>query len=124
MKRLWLLFAAVMILSFPVLGWIGTRIYQEMPPFAEQVVTTDGTSRRLTRARFRRARTSGNRSAAWKSVRSGGTAAMSLPTGPPTGCTEKRSFILDRWANAEFGSRVRRARRRAAGPASGPAWRR
>jgi nitric oxide reductase large subunit len=28
--------------SFVVLGWIGTRIYQEAPPIANQVVTTEG----------------------------------------------------------------------------------
>ena len=43
MKRLWWLFAAVMVLSFIVLGWIGTRIYQEVPPIASKVITTDGT---------------------------------------------------------------------------------
>ena len=32
MKRLWLALAVVMVFSFAVLGWIGTRIYQEMPP--------------------------------------------------------------------------------------------
>ncbi|MBL9165978.1 MAG: nitric-oxide reductase large subunit [Planctomycetaceae bacterium] len=42
MKRLWLLFSAVVILSFSVLGWIGTRIYQEAPPIADKVVTTAG----------------------------------------------------------------------------------
>ena len=42
MKRLWLLFSAVVILSFSVLGWIGTRIYQEAPPIPDQVVTTSG----------------------------------------------------------------------------------
>jgi nitric oxide reductase subunit B len=42
MKRLWLLFAMVLIVSFAILSWIGTRIYQEMPPIAEKVVTPDG----------------------------------------------------------------------------------
>ena len=42
MKKLWLLFAAVLALSFSVLGWVGTRIYQEVPPLQVQVVTTDG----------------------------------------------------------------------------------
>ena len=42
MKRLWLLLAGVMVLSFAVLGWIGTRIYQEMPPIPDRVVTTEG----------------------------------------------------------------------------------
>jgi nitric oxide reductase subunit B len=42
MKRLWALFAIVLIVSFAVLSWIGTRIYEESPPIPEKVVTTDG----------------------------------------------------------------------------------
>ncbi len=42
MNRLWAAFAAVLAASFLVLGWIGTRIYREMPPIPERVVTTDG----------------------------------------------------------------------------------
>ena len=42
MKRLWVGFASVLILSFAVLGWIGTRVYQQAPPVPLRVVTTDG----------------------------------------------------------------------------------
>jgi len=42
MKKLWISFAVVLVISFSVLGWIGTRIYQEMPPIPSSVVTTDG----------------------------------------------------------------------------------
>ena len=42
MRKLWLYAAVMVIGSFGVLGWIGTRIYQEMPPIPERVVTTDG----------------------------------------------------------------------------------
>ncbi len=42
MKRLWMFFGLVLVLSFLVLGWIGTRIYQEAPPLPQRVVTTDG----------------------------------------------------------------------------------
>jgi nitric oxide reductase subunit B len=42
MRRLWTLFALVMVASFLVLGWLGTRIYQEAPPLADRVITTDG----------------------------------------------------------------------------------
>ena len=38
MKKLWVSFAVVLVVSFAVLGWIGTRIYQEMPPIPDQVV--------------------------------------------------------------------------------------
>ena len=42
MKRLWLAFGIVILASFSVLGWVGTRIYQEAPPIPDQVVATDG----------------------------------------------------------------------------------
>ena len=44
MKRLWLAFVAVVALSFLVLGWVGVRIYDEMPPVPERVVVSDGTT--------------------------------------------------------------------------------
>ena len=42
MNRLWALFIVVLVLSFAVLGWIGTRIHEEMPPIPARVVSTDG----------------------------------------------------------------------------------
>ena len=42
MARLWLAFGGVMVVSFLILGWVGTRIYQEMPPIPDKFVTTDG----------------------------------------------------------------------------------
>jgi len=43
MSRLWIAFALVLFASFLVLGWIGTRIHDEMPPLVNRVVTTEGT---------------------------------------------------------------------------------
>ncbi|MGA7161075.1 MAG: nitric-oxide reductase large subunit [Bacteroidota bacterium] len=42
MKRLWISFWAVIIISFSVLGWAGLRIYQERPPIPSSVVTKSG----------------------------------------------------------------------------------
>ncbi len=42
MRRLWIGFASVVVVSFAILGWIGTRIYQEMPPIPGRVVSSDG----------------------------------------------------------------------------------
>ncbi len=42
MKKLWLTLIVVIVVSFSVLGWIGTRIYREAPPIPERVVTTEG----------------------------------------------------------------------------------
>jgi len=43
MKRLWIALASVLVFSFAVLGWVGTRIYQQAPPVPDRVVSTDGT---------------------------------------------------------------------------------
>src|SRR5665647_3241704 len=42
MKRLWVSFAVVLVASFSVLGWIGARIYQEMPPIPKSVIDSSG----------------------------------------------------------------------------------
>ncbi len=42
MKKYWIGFSLVIVVSFIVLGWVGVRIYQEKPPIADTVVTTDG----------------------------------------------------------------------------------
>jgi nitric oxide reductase subunit B len=42
MRRLWIAFVAVVLASFAVLGWVGTRIYLQAPPIPDRVVTTDG----------------------------------------------------------------------------------
>ena len=43
MKNLWIAFFAVLLASFAVLCWVGSRIYQEQPPIPQHVVTTEGT---------------------------------------------------------------------------------
>lgn len=43
MKRLWIILGAVFILSFAILGWVGTEIFRQAPPIPKEVVTTDGT---------------------------------------------------------------------------------
>ena len=43
MKKLWLIFGFITLLSFATLLWIGTEIFREAPPIPTQVVTTDGT---------------------------------------------------------------------------------
>jgi nitric oxide reductase subunit B len=42
MKRLWIIFIAIFILSFAVLGWIGTEIFRQAPPIPRAVVTSNG----------------------------------------------------------------------------------
>ncbi|MBA4105627.1 MAG: nitric oxide reductase large subunit [Pirellula sp.] len=101
MKRLWLLFAGVLIISFSVLGWIGSRIYQEAPPIADTVVTTAGET----------VVASGEIEAGqnvWQSL--GGMQVGSIwghgsyvaPDWTADWLHREAVFILNRWSNAEF----------------------
>ena len=42
MKKLWIIFGAVFLFSFSILGWIGTEIFRQVPPIPKTVVATDG----------------------------------------------------------------------------------
>ncbi|NLI15173.1 MAG: hypothetical protein GX409_02680 [candidate division Zixibacteria bacterium] len=42
MKKLWMAFILVVVISFSILGWAGFKIYQEKPPIPSSVVTTEG----------------------------------------------------------------------------------
>ena len=42
MKNLWMIFIAIFVFSFAVLGWVGTEIFRQAPPIPREVVTTDG----------------------------------------------------------------------------------
>ncbi len=101
MKRLWLAFAAIMIFSFLVLGWIGTRIYQEMPPIPDQFITTDGVTL-IDHGEI------GAGQNVWQSM--GGMEVGSIwghgsylaPDWTADWLHRESMFILDKWGNAEF----------------------
>src|SRR5262245_44101921 len=42
MKRIWIVFIVIFVLSFSVLGWIGSEIFRQKPPIPREVGTTDG----------------------------------------------------------------------------------
>ncbi|MGE5401003.1 MAG: nitric-oxide reductase large subunit [Ignavibacteriales bacterium] len=42
MKKYWVGFTLVILISFSILGWIGTKIYHQAPPVADRVVTSTG----------------------------------------------------------------------------------
>ena len=43
MKKLWILLIGIMLISFSVLGWIGSEIFRQAPPIPREIVSTDGT---------------------------------------------------------------------------------
>ena len=102
MRRLWLTFAAVLVVSFTVLGWIGTRIYQAAPPIPERVETPDGQvligAGEITRGQN-----------VWQAL--GGMEVGSIwghgsyaaPDWTADFLHREALFILDTWAQAEYG---------------------
>jgi nitric oxide reductase subunit B len=101
MKRLWILFALVLTLSFGVLGWVGTRIHDEAPPIPNQVVTTDG------KVVIDAGEIEAGQNV-WQSL--GGMQVGSVwghgsyvaPDWTADWLHREAIFILDRWANSEF----------------------
>ena len=89
-KKLWIAFIVVTVVSFAVLGYFGTEIYHKAPPIPDRVVDCPGHGA-LHRARTSaRGRTSGSRSAARRWGASGATAPTWRPTGPRTGSIARR----------------------------------
>src|SRR5215204_5301509 len=42
MKKLWILLISIFLLSFLILGWVGTEIFRQAPPIPTEVVTSAG----------------------------------------------------------------------------------
>lgn len=42
MRKLWLVFVAIFVFSFAILGWVGTEIFRQAPPIPKEVATADG----------------------------------------------------------------------------------
>ena len=101
MKKLWITFAVVMVVSFSVLGWIGTRIYQEMPPIPARIVDTSGIVV-VADGDIGRGQN------VWQAL--GGMEVGSIwghgsyvaPDWTADRLHRESSFVLDEWANAEY----------------------
>jgi nitric oxide reductase subunit B len=104
MKRLWLGFATVLVISFLILGWIGTRIYEQMPPIPDRAVTTDGAVV-IDQDEIAKGQD------VWQSL--GGMEVGSIwghgsyvvPDWTADWLHREAVFILDRWATSNFSTR-------------------
>ncbi|WP_452224429.1 hypothetical protein [Lacinutrix chionoecetis] len=41
MKKIWIAFTSVVVLSFIVLIWVGTEVYQKQPPIPDFILVKD-----------------------------------------------------------------------------------
>lgn len=102
MRRLWLLFAAVLIVSFGVLGWIGKRIYEDVPPLPDRVLSNDevviGPGEVQSGQNVWQALGGMELGSVW------GHGSYVAPDWTADWLHREAMFILDRWATDEFGS--------------------
>src|ERR1041385_1631998 len=107
MKRLWIIGAIVVAASFAVLGWIGSRIYQEMPPIPDRVSTADGIDV-IPAGEIARGQN------VWQSL--GGMEVGSIwghgsyvaPDWTADWLHRELTFVLDEWARRDFGASYER----------------
>lgn len=103
MRNLWTAFGLVMLVSFTVLAWIGTRIYEEAPPILSRVVTTEG------QVVIDAGEISAGQNV-WQTL--GGMEVGSVwghgsyvaPDWTADWLHREVTFILDRWARTDFGT--------------------
>ncbi len=101
-KNLWLLFGAVIVFSFLVLGYYGREIYIQAPPVPERVITTTGEVL-FTKEQIKDGQN------VWQSI--GGQELGSIwghgsyvaPDWSADWLHKEAVFILDKWSQKQFG---------------------
>lgn len=103
MRQLWIAFVLVLMVSFTILGWIGTRINAEKPPIPKRVVTTTGDVL-IDEGGIERGQN------VWQSM--GGMEVGSIwghgsyvaPDWSADWLHREATFILGQWSQADFGT--------------------
>src|SRR5581483_1644058 len=106
MKKLWIAFALVMGVSFSILGWIGTRIYEEKPPIPSRVIAANG-ELLVDDGAIQRGQN------VWQSM--GGMEVGSIwghgsyvaPDWTADWLHRELTFVLDDWSGQEYGANYR-----------------
>ena len=103
MRQFWITFVLVLMVSFTILGWIGTRINAEKPPIPKRVVTTTGVVL-IVAGGIERGQN------VWQSM--GGMEVGSIwghgsyvaPDWSADWLHREATFILGQWSHADFGT--------------------
>ncbi len=104
MKKYWIAFIAVVVLSFGVLGWQGFEIYHHKPPIPTAVLTTDGKVM-LTRDDIE------NGQNVWQSIGGmevgtvWGHGSYVAPDWSADWLHRELTFILEDWSKAQYGKK-------------------
>jgi nitric oxide reductase subunit B len=102
MKKLWISFAIVFFGSFAVLGWIGTRIYQEMPPIPNRVVDSSGNVV-LGEGDIEKGQNVWQALGGMEVGSVWGPGSYIAPDWTADWLHRETTFVLDQWSGAEYG---------------------
>lgn len=102
MKKYWIAFTSVIVISFTVLGWIGMKIYQEAPPIPEKIVTTDGEVV-LTKSDIQEGQNIWQAMGGMEVGSVWGHGSYVAPDWTADWLHKEALFVLNSWAQAEFG---------------------
>lgn len=102
MKKIWIAFTSVIVLSFAVLIWVGTEVYQKQPPIPEKVLVKDTNEVFYTIEDIQIGQN------VWESI--GGMEVGSIwghgsyvaPDWSADWIHREAVFMLDHWANRDF----------------------
>src|SRR6266699_3494677 len=94
MKKLWFVFGLIFLISFCILGWVGTEIFRQAPPIPAKVLLNDGEIERGQNV--------------WQAL--GGMQVGSIwghgsyvaPDWTADWLHRESVFILDRWSNEAY----------------------
>ena len=101
-RKLWTWLAVICVLSFAVLGWVGTEIYLTAPPIPKQVVSSQGDAV-FDRDRFSAARRPGSPPAASSSGPVWGHGSYVAPDWSADWLHREALALRAVWAQRDFG---------------------
>lgn len=104
MKKYWIAFTTVIVLSFTVLSWVGVQIYQQAPPIPEKVVTAEGEIV-FTKDDFQQGQNIWQAMGGMEIGSVWGHGSYVAPDWTADWLHREIIFVLDKWATEEYGSK-------------------
>jgi nitric oxide reductase subunit B len=103
MKKYWIAFTVVIVVSFAVLSWIGVRIYQQKPPIPEKVLTKSG-ELVYSKSDIQEGQNIWQAMGGMEVGSVWGHGSYVAPDWTADWLHKEAVYVLNSWANTEFGS--------------------
>ena len=104
MKKLWILLIAIFVISFSILGWIGSEIFRQAPPIPNRVAVSDGTVL-IAEEEIQNGQNVWQAMGGMQNGSIWGHGSYVAPDWTADYLHREAIFILDEWAGQEFGNK-------------------